>query len=154
MYFDGVERSNGAGAGVLFISSKKDLLQYSFVLTQNCSNNEAEYQAILLSLGMAVEMKLPQLEIYGDSALVIKQLTGEFEVKKLELMPFRRYVGDLLAQILETSLHYVPESKNGPAEALAGITASLAYFDEWLNRVQSCQRWVTPPLAEEEAEEE
>ncbi|KAG9452467.1 hypothetical protein H6P81_005371 [Aristolochia fimbriata] len=58
---------------VLFVSPKKDLLPYSFVLTQACSNNEAEYQAILLGLGMAVEMQIPQLHIYGDSALAIKQ---------------------------------------------------------------------------------
>ncbi|KAG9453448.1 hypothetical protein H6P81_006352 [Aristolochia fimbriata] len=88
MYFDGVARRNGAGAGVLVISPRRDLLPYSFVLTQNCSNNEVEYQAILLGFGMAVEIKLPQLNIYDDSALVIKQLTGEFEVKKLELVPF------------------------------------------------------------------
>ncbi|KAG9444837.1 hypothetical protein H6P81_016177 [Aristolochia fimbriata] len=44
---------------------------------------KAEYQAILLGLGMAVEMKLPQLNIYGDSALIIKQLTGEFETDAL-----------------------------------------------------------------------
>ncbi|KAG9454845.1 hypothetical protein H6P81_007749 [Aristolochia fimbriata] len=86
MYFDGVVRRNRAGAGVLFVSPRKDLLPYSFVLTQNCSNNEAEYQAILFRLGMAVEMKLSQLNIYDDSALIIKQLTGEFEVKKLELL--------------------------------------------------------------------
>ncbi|KAG9450485.1 hypothetical protein H6P81_010450 [Aristolochia fimbriata] len=56
MYFDGAAWRNGAGARVLFVSPKKDLLPYSFVLTQICSNNEAEYQAILLGLGIAVEM--------------------------------------------------------------------------------------------------
>ncbi|KAG9453529.1 hypothetical protein H6P81_006433 [Aristolochia fimbriata] len=130
MYFDGAARTSGAGAGVLFVSPKKVLLRYSFVLTHNCSNNEAEYQAILLGLGIAVEMKLPQLNIYDDSPLVIKQLTGEFDVKKTELKPFLRNAGELLAQIPEASLHYVPRSDNGPADALAGIGASLALFDQ------------------------
>ncbi|KAG9445059.1 hypothetical protein H6P81_016399 [Aristolochia fimbriata] len=134
MYFDGAVRRNGAGAGVLYVSPRKDLLPYSFVLTQNCSNNEAEYQAILLRLGIAVEMQLPQLHVYGDSALVTKQLTGEFEVKKLELMPFWRHAGELLAQIPEASLHDVPRSENGPADALAGIAANLAQFDERPNQ--------------------
>ncbi|KAG9458896.1 hypothetical protein H6P81_003404 [Aristolochia fimbriata] len=126
MYFDDASRRNGAVTGVLFVSPKRDLLPYSFVLTQNCSNNEAEYQAILLGLGIAVEMLLPQLNIYDDSTLVIKQLTGEFKVKKLELEPLWRHAGELLAQISEASLHYVPRSENGPADALAGIAASLA----------------------------
>ncbi|KAG9444536.1 hypothetical protein H6P81_015876 [Aristolochia fimbriata] len=154
MYFDGAARRNGAGAGVLFVSPKKDLLSYSFVLSQICSNNEAKYQAILLGLGIAVEMQLPQLNIYGDSALVIKQLSGEFEVKKIELEPLWRYVGELLAQIPEVSLHYVPRFENGPADALAGIAASLARFDERPNQVPICERWVIPPPLEEEKEEE
>ncbi|KAG9444947.1 hypothetical protein H6P81_016287 [Aristolochia fimbriata] len=154
MYFDGAARRSGVGTGVLFISPNKDLLPYSFVLTQNCSNNEAEYQAILLGLRIAVEMKLPQLNIYCDSALVIKQLTGEFEVKKVELEPFWRHAGELLAQIPEASLHYVPRSENGPADALAGITASLALFDQRPCQVPICKRWVIPPPVKEETEED
>ncbi|KAG9458405.1 hypothetical protein H6P81_002913 [Aristolochia fimbriata] len=130
MYFDGAARRNAAGAGVLFVSPKKDLLPYSFVLSQICSNNEVKYQALLLGLGISVKMQLPQLHIHGDSALVIKQLTGEFEVKKLELEPLWRHAGELLAQIPEASLHHVPRSENGPADALAGIAASLAQFDQ------------------------
>ncbi|KAG9440245.1 hypothetical protein H6P81_020410 [Aristolochia fimbriata] len=140
-------------AGVLFVSPKKDLLPYSFVLTQACSNNEAEYQAILLGLGMAVEMQIPQLHIYGDSALVIKQLTGEFEVKKPELEPFWRQARELLAQIPEASLHFVPRSENGPADALAGIAASLAQFDQLPSEIPICERWVIPPPREDGTEE-
>ncbi|KAG9450509.1 hypothetical protein H6P81_010474 [Aristolochia fimbriata] len=154
MYFDGATQRNGAGAGVLFISPKKDLLPYSFVLTQICSNNEAEYQALLLGLGIAVEMQLPQLHIHDDSALVIKQLTGEFEVNKLDLEPLRRHAGELLAQIPEASLHHVPRSENGPADALAGIAASLAQFDQRPSQIPICERWVIPPPVEEEIEEE
>ncbi|KAG9458436.1 hypothetical protein H6P81_002944 [Aristolochia fimbriata] len=133
MYFDGAARRNSAGAGVLFVLPRKDLILYSFVLTRNCSNNEEEYQAILLGLGMTIKMELPLLNIYGDSALVIKQLTWKFE---------------------ETSLHFVHRSENGPADALAGIAASLSQFDERSSQVPICEQWVIPPPAEEEIEEE
>ncbi|KAG9453411.1 hypothetical protein H6P81_006315 [Aristolochia fimbriata] len=142
MYFDGAARRNGAGAGVLFVSPKKDLLPYSFVLTQICSNNEAEYKALLLGLGIAVELQLPQLHIHGDSALVIKQLTGEFEVNKLELEPLWRHAGELLAQIPEASLHHVPRSENGSSDALAGIAANLAQFDQRPSQILICEGWV------------
>ncbi|KAG9446344.1 hypothetical protein H6P81_012472 [Aristolochia fimbriata] len=155
MYFDGrPRRRNGAGAESFSSPQRRIYRRDSFKATQICSNNEAEYQAILLGLGIAVEMQMPQLNIYGDSALVIKQLTGEFEVKKRELEPLWRYVGELLAQILEVSLHYVPRSENGPADALAGIAASLAHFDERPNQVPICERWVIPPPLEEEKDEE
>ncbi|KAG9458361.1 hypothetical protein H6P81_002869 [Aristolochia fimbriata] len=92
--------------------------------------------------------------VFVRSALVIKQLIGEFEVKKLELVPFWKYACDLLAQIPEASLHYVPRSENEPADALAGIVASLAQFDERPNQAPICERWVVSPLTEEETEEE
>jgi len=65
MYFDGAGRHNGAGA-------EKHVLTYSFVLTQLCSNNMVEYQALILGLQMAIKMGIKDLDIYGDSQLVIK----------------------------------------------------------------------------------
>ncbi|KAG9442397.1 hypothetical protein H6P81_018251 [Aristolochia fimbriata] len=144
MYFDGAARRNGAGAGVLFVFPKKDLLPYSFVLAQICSNNEAEYQAILLGLGIAVEMQMPQLYQLGIAV----------EVKKPELEPLLRYASELLAQIPEVSLHHVPRSENGPADALASIAASLAHLDERPNRVPIREQWVIPPPVKEEIDEE
>ncbi|KAG9459165.1 hypothetical protein H6P81_003673 [Aristolochia fimbriata] len=73
---------------------------------------------------------------------------------KLELVPFWRHAGELLAQIPKASLHYVPRSENGPADTLAGIDANLAQFDEWPRQIPICERWVIPPPIEEEAEEE
>ncbi|KAG9458334.1 hypothetical protein H6P81_002842 [Aristolochia fimbriata] len=74
---------------------------------------------------MVVEMEIPQLEVYNNSALMIKDIMGEFEVKKIELVPFWNHTGNLLAKIPQASLRYIQHTRNGPAEALAGITASL-----------------------------
>ncbi|KAL0404038.1 UNVERIFIED_CONTAM: hypothetical protein Sradi_2044600 [Sesamum radiatum] len=65
MYFDGASHKEGAGAGVIFITSKGEVLPYSFTLTQNCSNNVAEYQALIFGLEMAVDIK-QHLKVYGD----------------------------------------------------------------------------------------
>ncbi|KAG9458339.1 hypothetical protein H6P81_002847 [Aristolochia fimbriata] len=136
--------------------SADDLLSYSLVLTQNCSNNVVEYQP-LLGLGMAVKMEITQLEVYNDSSLMIKHITGEFEDKKIELVTFRKHASDLLAKILQASLHCIPRTKNRPADALAGIVASLAQLDNRPSQVPMYERRVVPlvPLPiEEEAEEE
>ena len=50
MYFNGAAWQDGARAGVVLISLKKHILPYSFVLIQLCSNNMAEYQALILGL--------------------------------------------------------------------------------------------------------
>ncbi|KAG9446572.1 hypothetical protein H6P81_012700 [Aristolochia fimbriata] len=101
---------------------------------------------------------LPPWEVYFDGAVrrngAGAGLTREFEVKKLELMPLWRHAGELLAQIPEASLHYGPRSENGPADALAGIAASLAQFDERPSQVPIYERWVIPPPVEKATEEE
>ncbi|KAL0539474.1 hypothetical protein IC582_023686 [Cucumis melo] len=74
MYFDGITRRSGAGAGIVLISPEKHMLPYSFALAELCSNNVAEYQALIIGLQMALEIGVSFIEIYGNSKLIINQL--------------------------------------------------------------------------------
>ncbi|XP_070057246.1 uncharacterized protein [Nicotiana tomentosiformis] len=100
MYFYGDAHRGGAGAGVVFVTSQGEVLPYSFTLTQLYSHNVAKYQALILGLDMAVEMKLLQLQVFGDSQLVINQLLGSYEVKKPELCPYHDYAKNLMAEAI------------------------------------------------------
>ncbi|XP_056685850.1 uncharacterized protein [Spinacia oleracea] len=154
MYFDGVARQDGAGAGVVFLSPEKHVLAYSFVLTQLCSNNMAEYQALILGLQMAVELGLKDLDIYGDSQLVISQLLGEYEVKKEDLIPHRRYATKLLEKLDTAKLNHVLRSANKMDDALAALAATLALGEEETMSVPVCNRWVVAPDVDETEDEE
>ena len=55
MFFDGASRKTGAGVGIVFTSPEKHMLPYSFTLSELCSNNVAEYQALIIDLQMASE---------------------------------------------------------------------------------------------------
>ncbi|XP_075097985.1 uncharacterized protein LOC142175298 [Nicotiana tabacum] len=67
MYFDGFMHRGGAGGGVGFVTSQGEVLPYSFMLTQLCSSNVVEYQALILGLEMNVNMKQLQLQVLGDT---------------------------------------------------------------------------------------
>ncbi|KAK4394168.1 Retrovirus-related Pol polyprotein from transposon.6 [Sesamum angolense] len=82
MYFDGACQKEGVGAGVVFVTLEAKVQPFSFTSTQNCSNNVAEYQALILGLEIAVDAKQLSLKVYGDSQLVVNQLLGLYEVKK------------------------------------------------------------------------
>ncbi|XP_056695837.1 uncharacterized protein [Spinacia oleracea] len=154
MYFDGAARQDGAGAGVVFLSPEKHVLTYSFVLTQLCSNNMAEYQALILGLQMAVGLGLKDLDIYGDSQLVISQLLGEYEVKKEDLIPHHRHATKLLEKLDTVKLNHVPRSANKMADALAGLAATLALGAEETMSVPVCNRWVVASDIDEIEDEE
>ncbi|KAL0418934.1 UNVERIFIED_CONTAM: hypothetical protein Sradi_1306900 [Sesamum radiatum] len=96
MYFDGASHKEGAGAGVVFATSEKEVLPYFFKLIQNCSNNIAEYQVLILGLEIAIDAKQLPLKVYGNTQLVVNQLRGLYEVKKPELLPYHNYAKRLM----------------------------------------------------------
>ena len=109
MYFDGASsirpaiRPNPpkirAGAGLVFVSPEGGIIRHSFALTEPCTNNEAEYEALIAGLEVALEMGIQNLEVFGDSQLVISQVKGEFQTLKLELWEYRKKVMELVARI-------------------------------------------------------
>ncbi|KAL0309076.1 UNVERIFIED_CONTAM: hypothetical protein Sradi_5849900, partial [Sesamum radiatum] len=63
IYFDGASHKEGTSAGVVFVTSKEEVLPYSFTLIQSCSSNVAEYQDLILGLEMVVEAKQLHLKV-------------------------------------------------------------------------------------------
>jgi ribonuclease HI len=74
MYFDGLIKLKDAGVGVLLIPSKGEQLKYVLQIFWKVSNNEAEYEALLHGLRLAISLGVKRLLVYGDSAVVINQV--------------------------------------------------------------------------------
>ena len=84
LFFDGAARKDGARAGVILVTPEEEVLPYAFSLIENCSNNVAKYQALMIGLEMEIELKITRLKMFGDSKLIINQLITLYEVKKPE----------------------------------------------------------------------
>nr|XP_009792388.1 PREDICTED: uncharacterized protein LOC104239453 [Nicotiana sylvestris] len=136
MYFDSAAHREGAGAGVVFVTSQGEVLPYSFTLTQHCTNNVTEYQALILGLEMAVDMRQFQLHIFVDSELVINQLLGSYE--------------KLIGWLGSVTLQNVPRKENKKADALATLVLTLTLPGQ--TQITICQKWIVP-LDENEDEE-
>ena len=74
MYFDGVTNQNGSGIGVLLISPKGAHIPFSGRLNFPTTNNATEYQACIMGLQAALGLGVKELEVYGDSVLIISQI--------------------------------------------------------------------------------
>ncbi|XP_030940238.1 uncharacterized protein LOC115965196 [Quercus lobata] len=154
MFFNGAARQEGAGAGVVFVSPQRQILLYSFSLSELCFNNVAEYQALIIGLQMAIEMGISQLEILGDSKLVINQILEQYDVKKEDLIPYCKYAKKLLANFEAITLEHIPRKENRQADALANLATALALSQEETTKVAISQRWVVPLVVKEEEEEQ
>jgi len=77
MYFDGSVMKTGAGASLLFISPLGVHMRYMIRLHFPASNNMAEYEALLDGLRIAIKLGIKNLDVRGDSQLVIDQVMKE-----------------------------------------------------------------------------
>ena len=71
MYFDGATNQNGSGIRVLLISLKGTHIPFSCRLNFPATNNAIEYEACIMGLRVALGLGVKELEVYGDSALII-----------------------------------------------------------------------------------
>ena len=82
VYVNGALNQKGFGAGLVLISPKKVIVEKSLRLNFSATNNEAEYEALLMGMAMVHRMGGKSVKVFSDSRLVVGQVKGEFEEKK------------------------------------------------------------------------
>ena len=66
--------------GLVLVSPQNYTISRVFSLTEPCSNNLAQYNALSIGMQIANDIGIKNLEAYGDSKLIVNQLRGEYEV--------------------------------------------------------------------------
>jgi ribonuclease HI len=92
MNFDGSKMLRGFGAGVVLTSPKGDKLQYVLQMHLRASKNVTEYEALVHGLKLAKEIGIRRILCYGDSDLVVHQVSGEWNAKDANMASYRFYV--------------------------------------------------------------
>ncbi|KAL6319224.1 hypothetical protein AAG906_013898 [Vitis piasezkii] len=122
---DGASRSSGSGVGLVLQSPTGEHLEQAIRLGFFASNNEAEYEAILSGLDLALALSVSKLRIYSDSQLVVRHVQKEYEAKDARMARYLAKVRNTLQQFTEWTIEKIKRADNGRADALAGIAASL-----------------------------
>ncbi len=121
LYTDGACRGNpGAGGiGAVFKDETGNVLGTLKGYIGSCTNNEAEYRALIAGLKEAVRRGYSGLQIFMDSELVVKQINGEYRVKSRHLLPYVSEVRRLLQAIGAYRVSHIDRSENRLADQLA-----------------------------------
>ena len=122
---DRASRSSGSGVGLLLQSPTGEHLEQAIRLGFPASNNEAEYEAILSGLDLALALSISKLRVYSDSQLVVRLVQKEYEAKDARMARYLAKVRDTLQRFTEWTIEKIKRTENGRANALAGIVASL-----------------------------
>jgi len=126
LYIDGASnlQKKTAGLGGVFYQNGMEL--YSFAeFRPDLTNNEAEYGALIFGIEKALELSLNSINIFSDSELVVRQITGVYKVKNPRMALLHKKVMQLLNELSYWSLTHVRREKNTRADELSkeGINA-------------------------------
>ncbi|GKV05136.1 hypothetical protein SLEP1_g17178 [Rubroshorea leprosula] len=133
--FDGSSTETMSGVGVVVISPSRLKTQMSFQLDFDCTNNQAEYEALIIGLEMLVELRVSMVEVIRDSQLVLKQLSGEYKCTSLALAPYFALAVQLLEEFDDVSIRHVPRDQNYEANEMAQIASGLRIPEGMMQKV-------------------
>jgi ribonuclease HI len=120
MYADGGSRGNPGPAGcgaTLLDESGKELATISEFIG-DATNNQAEYQAVILGLRKALLLGATSISVRLDSQLIVKQVLGEYKVKHANMKPLFAEVKLLLREFDEYDIEHVRREQNVRADEL------------------------------------
>ncbi|XP_057734599.1 uncharacterized protein LOC130950053 [Arachis stenosperma] len=146
LMFDGTSSNPQGGAGVVLIDSHGRNLSFMFRLNFSCTNNEAEYKALMLGLNMAQEVGIKKLHVKRDSNLIIQQIQGGYSAKERGLALCRKQVWCMMKVFDKISFEHVPRTENKHADALATLESRVT--------IQNGQHALEHRVAESPAREE
>ena len=122
LYFDGAANQSGFGIGILLISPHGDHIPRSVRLVfsdhHRLTNNIVEYEACITGLETALNLGIRQLEIHGDSNLIIQQTQGIWRTRDEKLKPYHAYLDPLVARFDELRYIHLPRAENQFADVL------------------------------------
>jgi len=120
IYTDGGARGNPgpAGTGVVIYDENKKVVQKLAKYLGKQTNNQAEYQALILGLRWAKSLRAVEVRCCLDSELVVKQMRGEYKVKNPNVKPLYEKAVALTGSFAAVSFSHVSREKNKEADKL------------------------------------
>ncbi len=125
---DGGSRGNpGPGASGCVIKDKSGtMLKSEGLFFKECTNNQAEFNALKLALKNAKELGGDELFIRADSQLLVKQYLGEYKIKNPQLQMLMSEIRNLAAGFKKINIKHVPREQNKEADLICNQTMDKA----------------------------
>ena len=120
VHVDGGSRGNPGPAAIAAVISdgSGELVDSAGQVIGRATNNVAEYRALILGIERAAALGATELDLVGDSELIVKQVRGEYKVKDPNMKPLHAAVKEALAGIDDWSIRHVKRDQNAHADRL------------------------------------
>jgi ribonuclease HI len=128
IYADGGSRGNPgpSASGYAIMDMDGRIVVKKGIYLGVTTNNQAEYQALKLSLEEALKMHVQIAHVYMDSMLVVNQMLGIFKVKNRDLWPIHTTAKELAGRFKHINFTHVPRTLNKIADSAVNEALDVA----------------------------
>ncbi|XP_025636025.1 uncharacterized protein [Arachis hypogaea] len=126
LHVDGASSREGSGAGIILKEGNKVIAEQALQFHFSASNNQAEYEALIAGLKLALTHKATNLTAHCDSLLMVQQIRGEFQVKDPLLEQYWLIAKDLISNFSSFTILHVHREQNVRTDILSKLAATRA----------------------------
>ncbi len=123
LQFDGGSRGNPGPGGIgVTLNDEDGVPVYELgEFLGRCTNNVAEYTALVRGLSAAAKLRVAKLTVRSDSELVVRQINGVYKVKSPDLKPLYQQAVQIMEKIGNVKVEHVYREANSRADELANM---------------------------------
>ncbi|XP_074299025.1 uncharacterized protein LOC141630033 [Silene latifolia] len=125
LYIDRASNARGAGVGLVLRSPKGDMIVQAVRCEFKATNNEAEYEALILGMQMASGLKVRNLRVYSDSLFVVNHVNNEYVARDPKMIAYLKIATERKSKFRTFKITQVPRDQNVEADALATLGSTF-----------------------------
>ncbi|XP_019260279.1 PREDICTED: uncharacterized protein LOC109238302 [Nicotiana attenuata] len=115
-YTDDASNASGSGLGLVYKIPTGKVIRQS-IRCLDMTNNEAEYEAVIAGLRLALKYGAIHVIQHCDSQLFVNQVITTFQIKEQRLQKYQADICKLLPEFDEWQLDQIPRAENIKADA-------------------------------------
>ena len=130
LYFIGAANSTRNGVGAVLVSPKGQQIPILVKLNFDCTNNVTKYDACIVGIQATFEFGAYNLNVFGDSLLIISQIKGKWQAQDTKLISYQKCINHLIPKFQNITFAYLPRAHNQFANRLATLLAWINWQKE------------------------
>ncbi|KAL2242652.1 UNVERIFIED_CONTAM: Retrovirus-related Pol polyprotein from transposon [Sesamum indicum] len=126
LHVDGSSNAGNGRIGILIQGPENIEIEVVARLSFPVTNNEAEYEALIMGLELSLEAGAKDLEVFTDSQLVALQIEGTYETREERMILYHTKAKSIMSKFNKCQVHQIPRHENDRADSLSKFGATLS----------------------------
>ncbi|XP_074299360.1 uncharacterized protein LOC141630438 [Silene latifolia] len=125
LHVDGAPNARGAGVVLVLKSPQGDLIVQAVRCELKATDNETEYEALILGLKLALDLKIRPLKVCSDSKLIVNHVNDCYEARVPRMMAYLDVAKELTLRFATFNIKQISRDQNAEADALVTLGATF-----------------------------